>query len=317
MHSSRILRYRARLIGRPPRIHRPRGRIILTTVLALLLAVPATAAGAAVRQAGKVNIGDAVDLLQIDVEAPVALRLSCRGHVEEGMGAVGCRWRSIHDQAVASWQLLNLQVRPVAGVRNLVAELGADARGFRDTNVEVPAAYVYVVLALDAEGEIIGRSRVVEAVLHDRDREFEPLHLRCDGHRSESSAAELDAAVPDPAIWVTCEWRPATSDSAAGYVLWRSTDGGERTAVARTGLDQTTTRDNEVSSGHRHRYVVQVVDADGNSIGQSRPFSIAFRPRDRSLDREVEHVTAREVEHVTAREVMVRPAPERDLVSDH
>ncbi|MBT5140003.1 MAG: hypothetical protein HOM37_13210, partial [Acidimicrobiaceae bacterium] len=48
------------------------------------------------------------------------------------------------------------------------------------------------------------------------------------------------------------------------------------------------------------------------------------RPRDRSLDREVEHVTAREVEHVTdrevehvtAREVRVRPAPERDLVVD-
>ncbi|MBT5580417.1 MAG: hypothetical protein HOJ56_08915, partial [Acidimicrobiaceae bacterium] len=82
-------------------------------MLALLLAVPATAAGAAVRQAGKVNIDEAVDILQIDDEARVTVRLSCRGYVEDGMGAVGCRWRSIHDQAVASWQLLNLQVRPV------------------------------------------------------------------------------------------------------------------------------------------------------------------------------------------------------------
>ena len=79
-----------------------------------------------------------------------------------------------------------------------------------DTDVEVPAAYVYAVLALDADGEIIGRSRVVEAVLHERDRRIEPLHLGCNGHRTETDRAALDAAVPDLAVWVTCEWRPAT-----------------------------------------------------------------------------------------------------------
>jgi len=320
--SPRIPRYRTRPPGRTSRIRRPHGRIILAMVLAVLVAIPVTAAGAAVRRVEKINTDEAINALQIDTEVPVTVKLGCRGHVDEGIGTVGCQWRAIDDQAIASWQLFNLQVRPVAGVRNLVAELRADTRSFRDTNVEVPAAYVYAVLALDAEGEVIGRSRVVSAVVHDRDREIEPLYLRCDGHRGETDTVEPDGEVPDIAIWATCEWRPSTSDSTAGYVVWRTTDGGERTAIARTGLDQTSIRDNDVSRGHRYRYVVQAVDADGNTVGLSRPANVAFRPHDRSPDREVGHVTAREVGHVTAREVDVHPERdvetrlERDLVQD-
>jgi hypothetical protein len=290
-------------------------------VLAVLVAIPATTAGAANGRPGKIDTDQAVDVLQMDDDVPVTVKLGCRGHVEEGIGAVGCHWRSIDDRAVASWQLWNLQVRPIAGVRNLVAELGADAHGYRDTNVEVPAAYVYAVLALDADGEIIGRSRVVEAVLHERDRRIEPLHLGCDGHRTETDRAELDAAAPDLAVWVTCEWRPATSDAAAGYVVWRSVDGGERTAIARTGLDQTAIRDDDVAPGHRYRYVVQAVDGDGNLVGQSRPATIAFRPHVRPTP-EVDVRPVAEVDVRPEREADVRPErdvetrPERDLVRD-
>ena len=283
-------------------------------VLAVLVAIPATAAGAAVRRAEKINTDEAIDVLQIDAEIPVTVKLGCRGHVDEGIGTVGCRWRAIDDQAIASWQLLNLQVRPAAGVRNLVAELGADTRSIRDINVEVPAAYVYAVLALDAEGEVIGRSRVVDAVVHNQDREIEPLYLRCDGHRGEIDTVERDVAVADIAIWATCEWRPSTSDSTAGYVVWRTTDGGERTAIARTGLDQITIRDNDVSRGHRYRYVVQAVDSDGNTVGLSRPANVAFRPHDRSPDPEVGHAIYREVDVQPERDVETRL--ERDLVQD-
>lgn len=260
--------------------------------LAILVALPTTA--------------QASDVLRIDDEIPVVVKLGCRGHVEEGAGAVACRWHPTTDRAVASWQLWNLQVRPELGARTLVAELGVDASGYRDTNVDVPAAYVYAVLALDADGEVIGRSRVVKAVLHERDRAPEPLHLGCDGQSAETNRTELDAAAPDHAIWVTCEWRPATSDLAAGYVVWRSIDDGERSVIARTGLEQTAIRDDDVAAGHRYRYVVQAVDADGNLVGQSRSVSIAFRPHDRPTP---------EVEVRRARDVDLRP--ERDLVRDH
>ncbi|MDG1411885.1 MAG: hypothetical protein P8Q52_14175 [Acidimicrobiales bacterium] len=314
MPSPRIPRYRTRSIGRTSRIHRPHGRIILAMVLAVLVAIPATAAGAAVRQGEKVSSDQAFNVLQIDANVPVSVKLGCRGNVDEGIGTVGCRWRAIDDQAIASWQLLNLQLRPEAGVRNLVAELGAHTRSFRDTNVEVPAAYVYAVLALDAEGEVIGRSRVVDAAVHNQDREIEPLYLRCDGHRGEAETVERGEAIPDISIWTMCEWRPSTSDSTAGYVVWRTTDVGGRIAIARTGLDQTTIRDNDVSRGHRYRYVVQAVDADGNTVGLSRPANVAFRPHDRTPDREIGHVTDREIEVQPERRVEARL--ERDLVRD-
>ncbi len=276
-------------------------------MLALVVAVPATVASAATGHPTRMTRTQTVDVLGIDDEIPVTVKLGCRGHVENGEGAVGCHWRSIDDRAVASWQLRNLQVRPEAGVRNLVAELGPDAEGYRDTNVVVPAAYVYAVLALDADGEIIGRSRVAAAVLHERTPHLEPLHLGCAGHRTEVDRAELDAVVPDLAVWVTCEWRPATSDTAAGYVVWRNVDGGEREAIARTGLDQTAIRDDDVSPGHRYRYVIQAVDADGNTVGRSRMVMVAFRPYDRVVDPERDEVRDREADRPVEPETDVRP----------
>ncbi len=269
------------------------------------------------------------------VDALATAKLNCHGHVEQGTGVVGCAWRVDSDRTVASWQLWNLQTRPERGSRNLVAELGADVRSYRDPEVAVPAAYVYAVIGLDADGEIVARSRLSSAVLQERDRKLDILRLDCAAHRAElddaaDAAVELAPAVEvDPAFSIGCQWSATRSDQAVGYELWRSVDGGERHVIARTGLDQTSVRDNEVSIGHRYRYVVLAVDTDGHIVGRSRSATVALRPHDSAEDRvsDTEREHTREVERdrvqETERVVDLEPAaverpPERlgDQIQD-
>jgi Ni/Co efflux regulator RcnB len=232
-----------------------------------------------------------------DVDAVV--ELSCGPRVTDDAAAVKCEWRAGDDLQVRAWQLWNLQVRPEKGTRNLVAELGADVVSYTDTEVSVPAAYLYAVLGLDGNGEIIARSRLQSVTLGERDREIEQLRLECAAHRVETDGRS-DAR---PEFAVGCGWSEVGNTAAVGYVMWKSVDGGERTVLARVGLDVTELRDAAVAPGHRYTYVVTAVDADGEIVGRSRAVHVGIRNEDRPTDREIDRPVDREIDREIDRPV--------------
>ncbi len=246
----------------------------------------------------------------------VVVELSCEPRVTGDAAAVRCEWRAGADTGVRAWQLWNLQVRPEKGERNLVAELGADVFSYTDTEVSVPAGYLYAVLGLDGDGEIIARSRLQPVVLGERDHEIEPLRLECAAHRVD---AEVRAdAVPELAVG--CGWSEVGDETAVGYVIWKRVDGGERTVLARVGLDVIELRDPEVAAGHRYTYVVTAVDADGELVARSRAEHVGIRIQDRPADREVDRVTDRltdrEMDRLTDRETDRLTDREMDRLTD-
>jgi hypothetical protein len=71
---------------------------------------------------------------------------------------------------------------------------------------------------------------------------------------------------------IACRWSEAKHPKAAGYVLWRSVDGGPRERVYRAGLDGPRRFfDTDVKRGQIIRYAVIVVDKDGHKIGRGGP----------------------------------------------
>lgn len=191
---------------------------------------------------------------------PHEIKARCFGSVDDsGAGSVECNWTARDDVAIAGWQLWNIRIRPGHGERNLVAELGADATTYLDTAVEVPGRYLYVVLGLDADGAIIARSAVAPAGLVAPPTHDNLMRLKCRATGPTDVAPEIG-----------CEWSPTKVETAVGYVLWRIVDGGDRGAVARTGLDVTRFVDTEVAAGHRYLYVITAVDATGDVLGRSR-----------------------------------------------
>ncbi len=191
---------------------------------------------------------------------PHEIKARCFGSVDDtGAGSVECNWTIRDDAAIAGWQLWNIRIRPDHGERNLVAELGADVTTYLDTAVEVPGRYLYVVLGLDADGAIIARSAVAPAGLVAPPAHDDPMRLKCRVTGPTDVAPEIG-----------CEWSPTKVETAVGYVLWRIVDGGDRGAVARTGLDVTRFVDTEVAAGHRYVYAITAVDATGEVVGRSR-----------------------------------------------
>jgi hypothetical protein len=80
---------------------------------------------------------------------------------------------------------------------------------------------------------------------------------------------------------VACTWSEAKHPAAAGYVLWRSVDGGARERIYRTGLDgRRGFFDAEVKPGQVIRYAVVVVDRAGERVGHGGPASVRIPPRD-------------------------------------
>jgi len=207
-----------------------------------------------------------------DIEAVV--KLDCQPRRSDAEAAVACEWRADDDLGVRSWQLWKLQVRPERGGRTLVAQLGADATAHTDLDVTVPAAYLYAVLGLDADGTVIARSRVDPVQLNVRDHQVEPMRLECAAHPIDSA----------PGAVVGCEWNEVSNDAAVGYILWKSVDGGERAEIARVGLETTHVRDDEVAPGHRFTYVVTAVDQAGAIVGQSRSETVGIAARDRVIE---------------------------------
>lgn len=112
-----------------------------------------------------------------------------------------------------------------------------------------------------------------------RPADLEVLQLACavaDDEAAEDEVAEGDAT----RVRIGCRWRPAVSERAAGYQLWRIVDRGEREAVARGGLDMLGARDVVPASADVVRYAVIAVDEDGHRVGQSRVQRVMITERD-------------------------------------
>ncbi|MGI9604894.1 MAG: hypothetical protein ACR2P0_02025 [Acidimicrobiales bacterium] len=84
------------------------------------------------------------------------MRLACKGSIDDtGAKAARCEWSQVDDaRGYQVWRIVN------RGHRELVGTFGPDALATRDELPEEAKVVRYAVLALDEEGEIIGRSRV-------------------------------------------------------------------------------------------------------------------------------------------------------------
>lgn len=262
---------------------RPTRRLLalVTFVIVSLLGVPAAAGGTAADGAGADRAAsDKADanLERFDFDAETdgvaPIKLHCRGGIAD-TPVVGCSWRAPDDAGIAGFQLWNLQTAPTEGVRNLVAELGPDADSYVDGAVIVPASYLYVVLGLDAEGEIVARSRVDRARLGDPT--IERLRLTCDGVEGDTPT-------------VVCGWTAPEDAAVASYVLYRNSKGEHRAVVATLGADSTGFTDTTVECGVRYRYRIVGFDADGEVVAVSRRDGAGCGQRDheRVKDRDAE-----------------------------
>ncbi len=113
---------------------------------------------------------------------------------------------------------------------------------------------------------------------------------------------------------VGCEWRPATSERAAGYQLWRLVDRGHREMVWRGGLDQTNAADRVPEDAAVARYVVLAVDSNGKIVGRSRVavVKLASGPTDvRPTDRPVTDVRPVDTRPTDRPVTDVRPSDRR------
>lgn len=273
-------------LRKDPRMIQPRPSrrllALVTFVLVSLLGVPAAAGGTATGETDRAAKADAnlerFDF-EVDADGLAAIKLHCRGSIAD-TPVVGCSWRAPDDAGIASFQLWNLQTAPTEGVRNLVAELGSDASSYVDGAVTAPASYLYVVLGLDAEGEIVARSRVDRARLGDPS--IERLLLTCDGVDGDTPA-------------IACGWTAPDDAAVASYVLYRNSKGQERTVVATLGADSTGFTDTTVECGVRYRYRLVGFDADGEIVARSGRDAAGCGERDheRVKDRDGERTRSR------------------------
>jgi hypothetical protein len=268
---------------------------VATLVLALLatLVAPASAGVAGsepdstptrgdhpIRRALSVVPGRVLGLPDTDV----ALRLRCAPRpVDRVTPAVACEWSGGDDADIRSWQLWRLRVRPEQDGRVLVAEVGRETTSHLDTGVTAPGVHLYAVLGLDGDGEIVGRSRVQRVTLARPAHEVETMRLACAAHNRESDGVAT--------VSVGCDWSEVAAPGAVGYVVWKRTDDGERTVLARVDLSTTAIRDGAVAFGHRYAYLVTAVDRDGLVVARSRVETVAIRRPDRPVDRPVDRPT--------------------------
>ncbi len=123
-------------------------------------------------------------------------------------------------------------------------------------------------------------ARPTDARPDRRTTDLEVLRLACAIADDQADITESDAAAEATRVRIGCRWRPAKSEKAAGYQLWRIVDRGEREAVARGGLDMLGARDVVPASAEVVRYAVIAVDENGRRVGQSRVQRVVITERD-------------------------------------
>ena len=192
------------------------------------------------------------------------LKLECETLADVDGKAVGCRW-SANDQArgYQLWVIVN------RGERELVGTYDAETLGAKDRLPEDTVVARYGVVALDREGEIVGRSRVETIRFREDPPTIDPLKIECEKIRSDAGKA------------AACRW--SGSDQARGYQVWRLVNRGERELVGTFNNETFATRDSLPRNTVVVRYAVLALDSEGEIVGRSRVAVLEF-PTDRPVD---------------------------------
>ncbi len=179
--------------------------------------------------------------------------------------AIACRWTEVDADALRGYQLWRAVDAPGGGPRELIATIPAgDPLRFVDTPVARGHVYTYAVIALATDGSKLAVSNAVAVKVPPV---ADKLRLACE----LTSNGDVRG--------VACKWTEATHPAAAGYVLWRSVDGGPREAIYKTRLDgRLGFFDTKIKPGHSIRYAVVAVDAAGRIVGHGGPVAVRIPP---------------------------------------
>jgi hypothetical protein len=187
-----------------------------------------------------------------------ALELGCAAVRTDAGPAVACRWSASHSRAFAGYELW--RAGPGDEPRTAVFRTrDRDATHFQDGPVR-PGTYHYKVFAKNADGRIVGQSRIAEVRIGPKpDARVEPLKLECRG------------GTPDGQPVIGCRWSESHAPDFAGYRLIRQGPDGVRQVVFRTD-DRALTNfaDREVRPGATYHYKVVALGPDEKVVGESR-----------------------------------------------
>ena len=250
-------------------------RLFMTIAATLLATLLVHAPSAAAREADRAPDADAGQIDEVDEvrpERPHRPKIRCHGDVSDtGAPEVDCRWTESTHPRAAAYVIL----RVGGGERGVVYRTDdTSVTEWTDTDVEFGVRYRYRVVVLNEDGKRIQRSRWNKAIVVKSD--IERLRMECDLVDTQSDTdtdvdieVEVEAEVDAPAHTVLCQWRPAQSESAVEYQLWRRVRGHHRELVATVGLDTLSARDEVPADAGKVVYAVLAVDADGDVVGRS------------------------------------------------
>ena len=242
-------------------------RLFMTIAATLLATTLLYVPGAAAQEAERAPDAEAEKVDEVRPERPQRPKIRCHGDVSDtGAPEVDCRWTESTHPDAAAYKIL----RVGGGERSVVFRTDdTSVTEWTDTGVEFGTRYRYRVVVLNEDGKRIQRSRWNKAIVVKTD--IERLQMECD---------LVDAAADDDSIGsdiapdveghpVLCQWRPADSEDAAEYQLWRRVRGQHRELVATVGLDTLSQRDIVPLDAGKVVYAVLAVDADGEIVGRS------------------------------------------------
>jgi hypothetical protein len=185
------------------------------------------------------------------------LELKCAPQRTDAGPGAACGWTRSESRSFAGYELW----RAGPGDEPRTVVFRTRDRGvtrFLDAPLRL-GTYHYKVLAKDAEGRVVGQSRVVEVQLGDRPVDVEPLRLECRGGMTDERAV------------IGCRWSASQSERFAGYRLMRKGPDGVCEIVFRT-PDRGTTQfaDHDVRPGVTYYYKVLAIGPDEKIVGESR-----------------------------------------------
>ena len=243
-------------------------RRLLTITAAFMATLMLFVPGASAVETDRVTDAEATEAEEVRPDRP---KIRCRGAI--GLGGapkVKCRWTESEHPDAAAYKI----VRVGGGERTVVFRTDdTSVTRFTDKDVEFGVRYRYRVVVLNSEGERIQRSRWNKAIVVKPD--VERLRMECDVVDAETDAATDIApeAQPHP---ILCQWRPAESEAAVEYQLWRRIRGQHRELVATVGLDTLSHLDEVPADTTKVVYAVLALDAEGEIVGRSGLSKIRF-----------------------------------------
>ncbi|MEL6890962.1 MAG: hypothetical protein AAFP84_05160 [Actinomycetota bacterium] len=194
------------------------------------------------------------------------LNLECRGLPDRE--AVGCAWQAPTDPRAVGVRLVRVAVGQGAGRVTVFRSGDLSVTHATDERVRPGVRYAYRLIALDAGGRIVGRSRAaVAGVPADPGRpDVEVLRLECE----QRAVAQ-----------VGCRWSAPTADGARVLTLWRSVDGAARERVVSFRAPFATSYVDQVpDTAQRVIYAVVVENGAGRIVARSRPDGVVIRRPD-------------------------------------